>query len=99
MTLEEFNKSLNNKLPPNYLNDSLISLWYDQKGDWEKAHQIAQKKEGEYEYDRIHAYLHRKEGDLMNAKYWYRRIEIQYPVVSLAEEADNLIIELLQLNK
>ena len=40
-------------------------------GDWETAHQIAQSKEGNPDYDRLHALLHRIEGDTANAKYWY----------------------------
>ena len=48
------------------------ALWHDATGDWEQAHQVAQDVEtadGSW----VHAYLHRKEGDLGNAGYWYRR--------------------------
>jgi hypothetical protein len=48
------------------------ALWHDATGDWEGAHRIAQDvdtPEGAW----VHAYLHRKEGDIGNAGYWYRR--------------------------
>ena len=50
----------------------LQSLWYDAKGDWEKAHNLISDLETP-ENNLIHAYLHRKEGDASNAAYWYRR--------------------------
>ncbi len=50
----------------------LEALWYDARGDWERAHQIAQEVETS-EGSWVHAYLHRKEGDLGNARYWYSR--------------------------
>ena len=48
------------------------SLWWAKKGNWEKAHNIAQDI-ATNDGSRIHAYLHRVEGDLGNAAYWYRR--------------------------
>ena len=51
---------------------SLLALWHDAKGDWEQAHKLAQQdssREGAW----VHAYLHRKEGDMSNAAYWYAR--------------------------
>ncbi|WP_224998743.1 hypothetical protein [Cesiribacter sp. SM1] len=50
----------------------LKALYWDKKGDWEKAHDIVQDLESP-EASWIHAYLHRKEGDEWNAGYWYRR--------------------------
>jgi hypothetical protein len=61
MTFEEFNSTLTDTDPPAKLNDLLKSLWFDGRGDWEAAHDIAQEihdKNGSW----IHAYLHRKEG-------------------------------------
>lgn len=40
---------------------------------WRAAHELAQAHEGEPEFDRLHALLHRIEGDDANAAYWYRR--------------------------
>jgi hypothetical protein len=74
--IEEFKQSLTNNVPPVGISIFLEALWYDAKGQWEKAHEIAQTDEGNQKYDRIHAYLHRKEGDIFNSKYWYRRIQL-----------------------
>jgi hypothetical protein len=43
------------------------------EGDWHAAHEIVQRHEGDARADWIHAVLHRIEGDLGNAEYWYRR--------------------------
>lgn len=59
--------------------------------DWERAHALAQEHEGEAAYDRLHAFLHRVEGDLGNAAYWYRRAGESPVTGSLAEECRGLI--------
>ena len=51
---------------------ALLALWWDAKGNWEKAHGIAQDVAGA-DGAWVHAYLHRKDGDLGNAGYWYRQ--------------------------
>lgn len=61
-----------NDTPPKGLSVYLQALWWDSKGDWDRAHEIAQDA-GSREGDWIHAYLHRVEGDLANAGYWYSR--------------------------
>lgn len=50
----------------------LQALWKDAKGQWDEAHDLAQRA-GSRDGDWVHAYLHRKEGDAANAGYWYRR--------------------------
>ena len=50
----------------------LRSLWYDFHRDWEQAHTLIQDIETP-DAAAIHAYLHRKEGDIWNADYWYRK--------------------------
>lgn len=50
----------------------LAALWWDRRGDWPRAHECAQSDEGR-DCAEVHAYLHRKEGDLPNARYWYAR--------------------------
>ena len=40
-------------------------------GDWDRAHKIVMADEGA-DAAWVHAYLHRVEGDLPNARYWYR---------------------------
>jgi len=72
MNLTEFQSSQDQSTPPTGLSLALQSLWFDAKGDWEKAHELAQK-DGESSGDWVHAYLHRKEGDTSNARYWYAK--------------------------
>ncbi len=62
MTLDEFKKTLQNPQPLEKFSLPLQALWYEAKGSWEKAHEIAQSIEDETG-SLIHAYLHRKEGD------------------------------------
>ena len=71
MTPEAFRRSLDKPAPPAGLGPALEALWWDAKGDWDKAHDRAQADDGA-EGAWVHAYLHRKEGDLSNAGYWYR---------------------------
>jgi hypothetical protein len=73
MTIEEF-QILIEKQPscPQILPEALQALWYDKKGDWEQAHEIVQNA-SDPDSAWVHAYLHRKEGDLSNAHFWYRR--------------------------
>lgn len=72
MTLDEFRKTVHEASPPPGLSFALAGLWWDAKGDWTKAHESAQQDEGPAG-SWVHAYLHRKEGDISNAGYWYRR--------------------------
>ena len=72
MTVEEFIASVDAGRAPAGLAPTLAALWYDRRGNWKKAHEIAQEVDdagGAW----VHAYLHRKEGDPENAAYWYRR--------------------------
>jgi len=72
MTLTEFRASLDQAEPPAASAMALRTLWWDAKGDWDRAHACAQQDAGAAGAI-VHAYLHRKEGDLSNAGYWYRR--------------------------
>ena len=75
MTFEAFNASATDSTiiePPAGCTPALAALWWDRRGDWDKAHEAAQSDEGR-EGAWVHAYLHRKEGDIGNAGYWYRR--------------------------
>ena len=94
MTLEEFQASLTAATPPPGLSLAVQGLWWDGKGDWARAHGYAQDQD-----DRIgaavHAYLHRKEGDLGNAGYWYARAGRTMPKTTLDEEWRALARELL----
>ena len=67
-----FQKSLEAAQPPPGLAPALEALWWDGKGDWAAAHDRLQDQNGP-DGAWVHAYLHRKEGDLSNAGYWYLR--------------------------
>ncbi|MDE5459892.1 hypothetical protein [Bradyrhizobium sp. CSS354] len=64
--------SLDGAAPPPDLSAPLAALWWAAKGDWDQAHRIVQD-ESSREAAWVHAYLHRVEGDLGNAGYWYRQ--------------------------
>jgi hypothetical protein len=74
MTLEQFRDSLSHEEPPRQLNVALSALWWDAKENWKQAHDVAGQDEGPAGAW-VHAYLHRKEGDLSNAGYWYKRAD------------------------
>ena len=90
MTFRDFKNSLSDKKPPDHLSDALKALWYDAKDDWDQAHVLAQR-ESDYTGAWVHGYLHRKEGDISNASYWYSRAGKPKPETSLEEEWENLV--------
>lgn len=63
MTVKEFKDSLAEEQPPGGLSLALQALWHDAQGDWNAAHELAQSDNGR-DGAWVHAYLHRKEGDL-----------------------------------
>lgn len=72
MDMQAFRSSIADSAPPGGLGAAARALWWDAKGNWNKAHECAQAQEdatGAW----VHAYLHRKEGDNSNAGGWYRR--------------------------
>jgi hypothetical protein len=94
MTFEVFQNSLTAPAVPDNLSAYLESLWYDAKGDWTRAHSIIQDIE-DNNAAWIHAYLHRKEGDVGNADYWYRRAGKKRPSVKFEEEWESIVKALL----
>lgn len=95
MTYDEFVDSVAAKNPPSGLADTLVSLWWDKKGDWDTAHAIAQKIPT-VQGSAVHAYLHREEGVLWNADYWYNRAGRPRPDITLEDEWRQLAVEMLQ---
>jgi hypothetical protein len=71
VTPAAFKDSLVHGAPPDGIAGPLAGLWWAARGDWDKAHKIVQDDEGK-DAAWVHAYLHRVEGDLPNAGYWYR---------------------------
>ncbi|MCL4507554.1 MAG: hypothetical protein M1434_03630 [Chloroflexi bacterium] len=94
MDMKAFKESLNLEMPPEALSEALKALWFDANDDWHTAHSHAQAQD-----DRlgawVHAYLHRKEGDLSNAAYWYRRAGQPVPAGDLSDEWDAITTSLL----
>ena len=71
--------------PPEGLSGPVLALWWQARGDWERAHEHAQAEAGP-DGAWVHAHLHREEGDLANADYWYVRAGRSRPQAPLAEE-------------
>ena len=79
---------------PSSFSIALQALWYDLRGDWNKAHILVQD-ESDSESAWVHAYLHRKEGDIGNARYWYKRSQQLVFVGSLQQEWEHIARNLL----
>ena len=72
MTLTEFTQIAKRRHPTRRTPAPLAALWWDAKGDGQKAHAQVDELETP-EAMAVHAYLHRKEGEAWNADYWYKR--------------------------
>lgn len=93
MDIISFKESLAADKPPAEASSHLKALWYDAKGEWDMAHtQIQDIEDNNASW--IHAYLHRKEGDISNAGYWYRRAGRKMPDISLEKEWENIVEEM-----
>jgi hypothetical protein len=97
VNFSDFRASLTATSPPVGSSELLRALWLDAKGDFDGAHAIAQSIEGAAGAN-LHAYLHRKEGDLSNARYWYRRAGVPVGSGSLDAEWEALVRRLLSQN-
>lgn len=90
MDFDAFKKTLQEGPEPSFSNPLLLALWHDGRGNWEKSHHIAQDvhtKEGSW----VHAFLHRKEGDIWNADYWYNRAGRKRPDYPLENEWEEMV--------
>jgi hypothetical protein len=93
-SLDQFKASLSGAAPPAGLDQALAALWHAAKGDWTKAHELAQEQDdatGAW----VHAYLHRVEGDQSNAGYWYRRASKPHARTALETEWEEIVRALL----
>lgn len=95
MTLKEFKETLIRSLPPENTSVHIKALWYDAKGDWKLAHDLIDHLEDPTSAH-VHAYLHRVEGDLWNARYWYKRAGQSEFKGTLAEEWEHLFYLLIK---
>jgi len=90
MTVDDLKTTANTAtLPP-----LLRALWHDARGEWDAAHHLAQDiddADGAW----VHAYLHRKEGEIDNARYWYGQADKPAATDSLEAEWDRIASGLL----
>jgi hypothetical protein len=98
MTIADFKSSLSGAAPAPGVSAPLAALWWAAKGDWTRAHEIVQDEEG-VDAAWVHAYLHRIEGDLGNAGYWYRRAGKPVATGPVEAESDKVVSALLQGEK
>ena len=91
MTFHEFTDA---PVEPAGVSIALRALWHDRHGNWEEAHRLVMDDSGDEEAW-VHAYLHRKEGDLPNAAYWYRRAGQPTANGSLEDEWTSIVHSLL----
>jgi hypothetical protein len=89
-----FNTSLGGRSPPGGLSPALTALWWAGKDDWDSAHRIVMD-EADADCAWVHAYLHRAEGDLGNAGYWYRQAGRKPATGELAAEWAAIVATLL----
>lgn len=94
MSFADFQRTLASPVPPDGLSAGLLALWHDGRGDWHRAHDVAQEI-GDETGSWVHAYLHRKEGDIDNARYWYRRAGMAPASGSLDNEWQAIVEALL----
>ena len=95
MDIELFKTSVQEETPPDEFGVALQALWWDAKGDWHRAHKLAQSQKDE-DGSWVHAYLHRVEGDESNADYWYRRAARDHSTAALDVEWREITVELLK---
>jgi hypothetical protein len=98
VNVADFKASLAGASPAPRLDVPLAALWWAAKGAWDKAHQIVQD-ETTPDAAWVHAYLHRVEGDLSNAGYWYRRAARPVATNSLEAEWEEIVSALLEGGK
>jgi len=94
MDIGAFRDSITQTMPPAGLDSALDALWHAAKGDWNRAHELAQSRD-DADGAWVHAYLHRVEGDQSNAGYWYRRAGRPHCRAPLPEEWEEIARALL----
>jgi hypothetical protein len=95
VSMADFKATLSNAKPVDGLKPALAALWWAAKGNWDAAHKIVQDEDTR-EAAWVHAYLHRVEGDLGNAGYWYRQAGQPVAKDSLESEWDRIVSALIE---
>jgi hypothetical protein len=95
MSPDEFKRSVGEAKPPAGLSPALAALWWAAKDDWQRAHRLVMN-ESDADCAWVHAYLHREEGDLDNARYWYRQARREPAQGELGAEWAAIAAALLQ---
>ena len=85
--------SLADNAPGAALSPPLAALWWAAKGNWDAAHKIVMNEDTK-DAAWVHAYLHRVEGDLGNAGYWYRQAGQPVAKDSLEAEWERIVAAL-----
>ena len=80
--------------PPEGVGPALRALWHLARDEWGAAHAAAQSDDSQ-DGAWVHAHLHRVEGDLANAGYWYRRAGRLTSEASLDDEWEEIAAALL----
>jgi hypothetical protein len=94
MDFSAFKETLQNSTPPARISVYLKALWYDANGDWQQSHDLIQDLPDKTAA-RIHAYLHRKEGDQGNALHWYHRAGMKGVSIPLEKEWEEIVRDVL----
>lgn len=92
--MADYKSSLSDAVPASGLDAPLAALWWAAKGQWDEAHKIVQDEAGA-DLAWVHAYLHRVEGDLGNAGYWYRQAKKPVSSGPLETEWERIVSALL----
>ena len=95
MDFRTFKASFNRDAPPEGIGRALQALWHEKKGNWRRAHRLAQAQ-GDEIGAWVHAYLHRVEGDEANAGGWYRRAGKPHSSAPLNEEWEEIVSAILR---
>ena len=94
MDSRDFRQSLTAGRPPRGLPPALRALWHAARGNWSRAHEIVAAQDGRAAA-RVHAFIHRKQGDIVNADYWYYRAGAKRPRSGIGKEWRTLVQQFL----
>ena len=97
MDINTLKESTSSTRPPDGLSVLLQAMWHQHKGNWAEAHCLAQA-ENSQGGSWVHAHLHRAEGDLNNAAYWYRLADKPFCTLSVEDEWRAIVSTLLKMD-